>query len=54
MQLDLTPFMNELQRLSSHSYDEAKARQVSDLIPEFVAEAQFLLSNLQQRYGAVS
>jgi len=35
--------------ISSHTYDEAKAIQVMEILPDFLTEAQALLSELQSR-----
>jgi nucleotidyltransferase substrate binding protein (TIGR01987 family) len=39
----------EMRNITSHTYDEAKARDVTAAIPEFLAEAQALLKRLQGR-----
>jgi len=36
----------EMRNITSHTYDEVKARQVADAIPGFLAEAQDLLRRL--------
>jgi nucleotidyltransferase substrate binding protein (TIGR01987 family) len=35
--------------ITSHTYDEAKAKQVILIVPDFLQEARFLLSELQSR-----
>jgi nucleotidyltransferase substrate binding protein (TIGR01987 family) len=37
--------------LTSHTYNEAKAIEVCQIIPTFLKEAQFLFDQLQQRIG---
>ncbi|NML95884.1 HI0074 family nucleotidyltransferase substrate-binding subunit [Novosphingobium olei] len=39
----------EMRNITSHTYDEAKALQVTAAIPDFLAEAQGLLARLQSR-----
>jgi nucleotidyltransferase substrate binding protein (TIGR01987 family) len=39
----------EMRNITSHTYDEAKARQVAQAIPGFLAEAAGLLARLQSR-----
>ena len=38
--------------ITSHTYDEAKARDVFEAIPAFLAEAQYVLRELQRRITA--
>ena len=42
----------EMRNITSHTYDETKARQVAAAIPDFVTEAKALLIRLQQRNSA--
>ncbi len=37
--------------LTSHTYNETKAVEVCQIIPEFLHEAEFLLTQLQRRNG---
>jgi nucleotidyltransferase substrate binding protein (TIGR01987 family) len=39
----------KMRNITSHTYDEAKAREVSAAIPGFLAEAIGLLANLEKR-----
>ena len=39
---------------TSHTYDEAKAKEILDLIPEFLKEARYLLGQLQTRAGGTT
>lgn len=41
----------EMRNITSHTYDEAKARQVTAAIPDFLAEAQALLARLEAAAG---
>lgn len=41
----------EMRNITSHTYDEAKARQVAAAIPAFLAEARTVLDRLQGRAG---
>jgi nucleotidyltransferase substrate binding protein (TIGR01987 family) len=41
----------EKRNITSHTYDEDKASEVTDVAADFFAEAQFLLDNLQKRTG---
>lgn len=38
--------------ITSHAYDEEKAKIVFQSIPKFLTEAQFLLKQIQQRQGS--
>lgn len=42
----------EMRNITSHTYDEAKARQVVHEIPAFIAEARFLRDRLAERSAA--
>lgn len=42
----------EMRNITSHTYDEAKARQVAAAIPGFLEEARGLLERLRSRAGA--
>ena len=42
----------EMRNITSHTYDEAKARQVAAAIPGFLEEARELVERLQGRAGA--
>ena len=39
---------------TSHAYDEAKAREVFAAIPAFLAEARFLLAQIDARQGSAA
>lgn len=39
----------QARNITSHTYDKSKANEVSKLLPDFLIEAQSLLSTLQQR-----
>jgi nucleotidyltransferase substrate binding protein (TIGR01987 family) len=39
----------KMRNITSHTYDEAKAREVTAAIPKFLAEASELLARLEQR-----
>ncbi len=41
----------EMRNITSHTYDEAKARLVSAAIPEFLAEAEGVLERLERHAG---
>ena len=39
----------EMRNITSHTYDEAKARQVAEAIPDFLDEARAVLDRVQRR-----
>jgi uncharacterized protein with HEPN domain len=39
----------DMRNITSHTYDETKARQVAEAIPGFLIEAKILLERLQAR-----
>ncbi|MBS0960397.1 nucleotidyltransferase substrate binding protein [Acetobacter thailandicus] len=39
----------KMRNLTSHTYNEATARQVVAIIPDFITEAEFLLTTLKER-----
>lgn len=45
-------FFRYCRNLTSHTYDPAKAQEVADAVPSFLAEAQALLDELQARNRA--
>jgi len=42
-------YFREARNLTSHTYDERKALEVIERVPEFLLEAEFLYEQLQQR-----
>jgi nucleotidyltransferase substrate binding protein (TIGR01987 family) len=42
--------LRQARGITSHTYDEAKALQVLAVVPEFLAEAQYLYARLSERH----
>ena len=49
---DLKRTFREMRNITSHTYDEAKALQVSAGVPAFLEEVRVLLGRMQARSGS--